>query len=329
MKAKKSIITSKRIQYLFSEVARLITSSLNVSDITNAIMDQIQLFFKPRNWSLLRLDPTTQELYFVLAKGIDQSVLQVRLKLGEGVAGYVAKTRKPMLVMDAKNHPRFSKKIDKLSGFKTQSLIAVPIVFREQVLGVIELVNTLKGRSFTKRDLMILKIIADFSAIALTNAMAYERMSWLTVHDPLTGLYNRRHFNKLVQKEKHLIAKLHAIVACIDVDNFKEINDRYGHPIGDEVLCKTAQLLQSCCRENDFAFRIGGDEFLIVIMNLQENETPSVSKRLKNQLQLDSRNITPGSRFSFGIAAGLQRDLQQLIKKADRNMYKNKLANKK
>src|SRR5579862_1762105 len=157
MKSGKTAITSARIQGLFTEIGKLITSSLELPKTIDAIMKQVNLFFQPRNWSLLRVDPETQELFFVVAKGIDIKKLEnIRLNIGEGVAGYVAQTGKPMLVKNAEKSPYFSKKVDKLTGFTTKSIIAVPIIFRQKVLGIIELVNALDDRNFTNRELDIL-----------------------------------------------------------------------------------------------------------------------------------------------------------------------------
>lgn len=330
-KTKTQKFTSENIQGFFTEIAKLITSSLEIKKITATIMEQVELFFEPSNWSLLRVDPDTHELFFVIAKGIDiELVKNIRLKEGEGIAGQVVKTGKSIFVEDAQKDTHFSQKIDKASGFKTKSLIAVPIIFQEQVLGVIELINTFEDTSFTERDLRILETIADFAAIALTNAIAYERLSWIAKHDPLTSLYNRNRLKQLLN-EYNLTAELdrqsddvRAIIVGVDIDKFKEVNDYYGHLVGDDILVNTARLLQECCRETDFAFRVGGDEFLLVLLNIPLDEVATRMDHLNKQLLSDSRKIVPASGFSFGISMGMESDLPNLIKEADSQMYINK-----
>lgn len=335
----KDIFTPDRIQTLFTEIAKLITSSLEVPKIIDAIMRQVEAFFQPHNWSLLRIDPHTNELFFVIAKGIDESVLKnFRLKIGEGIAGKVALTGKSMFIQDAQQDPNFSQKVDSLSGFKTRSLIAVPIKFQKKVLGVIELINAFEDRAFTERELTTLETIADFSAIALTNALAYERINWDSKHDALTGLLNRLALEQLMSEwgdvkpyyelERKLDTASCIVVALIDIDKFKEVNDQYGHQTGDEVLVKAADILKNCCHEHDCAFRIGGDEFLLILSNLQEKDIPMAEKSISDQLQQHSRNLDPALGFSFGIASGLKMDLTELIKKADQNMYASKAKRK-
>jgi GGDEF domain-containing protein len=272
----------KEVNFLYTEIAKLITSSLEVTEVIDAIMNEVNLYFHPENWSLLRLDQSTKTLFFAVSDGINKDLLKnIHLNLGEGIAGQVAKSGKPRIVPDAASDSHFSPVIDNLTGFKTKSIIAVPIKFQDQVLGVIELINRLESRPFSDDDLEILEVIADFAAIALTNAMRYEYMSSLAVSDPLTGLYNRTRLDKLIQSADETglspeelawtAGDSRIIVACVDVDNLKAINESYGHRAGDEVLIKTARRIQLCCKDTDFAFRIGGDEFLIVIMNVDKN----------------------------------------------------------
>jgi diguanylate cyclase (GGDEF)-like protein len=324
------------LQKLYTEIAKLITSSLEVSEIIDAIMLEVKNFFQPQNWSLLRLDITSNKLFFIVADGIDQEVVRhIHLDVGEGIAGYVAETAKSKIVHNVDNDSSFSPLIDKLTGFKTVSVIAVPIVFQNQVLGVIELINTVDARSFTDDDLIILETIADFSAIALTNAMRYEYMSSLAISDPLTGLYNRARLNKLLSTSSHPGTRMgkegadsRIIVVCVDVNNMKYVNDNFGHRAGDEVLVKTANHIQACCLHKDLAFRTGGDEFLLLIINYDKHSEEAKLSHLRKQLEDCSKPAMRNQGFSFGMVAGCVRDLEQLLADADADMYKNKQMNK-
>lgn len=325
-----SQISAQRIQYLFANIAKSITSSIVGSQTINAIMQQVELFFHPDNWSLLLVDATKQELYFAIAKGMDAQLLKdIRLKIGEGIAGHVAKSGQSIYVPNVELDTHFSQKIDYLSGFKTQSIIAVPIIYQKEVLGVIELINTLSNEHFSKEEIDILEIIADFSAIALANANAYERILYFAISDPLTGLYNRKQLDKLLEISQkpvidNNIEEPRIIATWIDIDLFKQVNDQFGHATGDDVLAKTAKLLQSCCRENDFAFRVGGDEFLIVTMDLSKSTLHDVKNHLQQKLQTLSSQISPAHGFSFGMATGKISELRQLIIEADNLMYQDK-----
>ncbi len=331
--------SADELQNLYTKIAKLITSTLEINEVTEAIMEQVHLYFQPLNWSLLRIDPITQELFFAVAKGIDANeIKQVRLKIGEGIAGHVAQTGKSQYVKNAATDPFFSPIVDKLSGFKTHSVIAVPIIFREQVLGVIEIINTPDSYEFTDNELKTLQTIADFSAIALTNAMRYDRALSLATSDTLTGLYNRTRLDKLIKmceqapviSEYRRIADVPCIIVIgIDVDNLKDVNDKDGHHVGDQLLIKTAQLLQSYCRGEDLAFRVGGDEFLLIIQNITEKDMPDVIARFQEKIKSDSKDISSQFSFSFGIVGGMKHRLLELIVAADTEMYKSKALKKK
>lgn len=171
------ISTTKKLHELYAQIAKSITISLQAENIATSIMIQIEHYFKPDNWSLFQVDSLSNELYFVVAKGLDMALLKpIRIKQGEGIVGLVAQSREPMLIVDVRNSIYFSPKMDELTGFITQSVLAVPIVYQTQVLGVIELINVQDGRVFSEKELDILQTIADFAAIALNNANIYKRI---------------------------------------------------------------------------------------------------------------------------------------------------------
>lgn len=326
----KQAISPQLILTLYAEIAKLITSSLDISTIINTVMRQIEIFFQPTNWSFLRLDPDTNELYFVVVEGIDANLVNsLRLKLGEGLAGYVAKTGKSMIVLDVEENIHFSNMVDQVTGFKTKSLIVVPVIFQNNILGVIELVNLPQANTFTENDLKILETIADFSAIAINNAINHEKITFLATHDPLTKLYNRAFYDKLLKYEtvpNKISAEqdTYLMVILFDIDKFKEINDHFGHADGDKVLIRLAELLRECCRKSDYAFRFGGDEFLLVITNLEKNEIPTFEKTMRMKLSSLLKINAPDFSFSYGIATGKSVELESVIIEADKKMYQLK-----
>lgn len=121
--------------------------------------------------SLLLVDPVTQELVFKVPVGpASAQIKEVRLKPGQGIAGWVVKERRPVLVNDVACDPRFDREIDAVTGFQTQSILAVPLQDRERVLGVIEVLNTTKAKQFEQTDLDLLSAFAAQASVALRNA---------------------------------------------------------------------------------------------------------------------------------------------------------------
>src|ERR1043165_5194028 len=127
---------------IFNDVAKALTSSLNLDSILQTIMDKMAEYFRPDTWSLLMVDEAKDELYFAIAVGDAAEMLQsVRLKVGEGIAGWVAKHGEPLLVPDVYTDPRFTKRVDEMTKWKTRSIICVPLKARQRTLGVIQLIN--------------------------------------------------------------------------------------------------------------------------------------------------------------------------------------------
>src|ERR1039458_6179572 len=187
---------------LFHEVGKALFSTLDLQKILQTIMEKISDLLQPDTWSLLMLDEDTHELYFEIAIGSGAEKLRdVRLKLGEGVAGWVAQHGEPLLVENARSDPRFTSKLEEVSQAETRSIVCVPIKAHDHVLGVIELVNALAKPSFGAEDIPILKSLADYAAIALENARYVQRIHELTITDDCTAIHKARHLNFVLDTE--------------------------------------------------------------------------------------------------------------------------------
>lgn len=325
-----------RLKRMYANIGKLITSSLELNDILDGIMEEVRGFFKADNWSLLRLDPATNELFFVIAEGIDKSAVEhIRLGLGEGIAGIVAKSGKSVFVPDTSEDSRFTDKIDRVSGFKTKSIIAVPMAFQNTVYGVIEIVNRSRGNPFSDDEHLILQTIADFAAIAFANRSVYEKAIRFANSDPLTGLYNRVKLDEILTVSKLSVRRArrtsdhtkYYIAVVVDIDNFKDVNDAHGHRMGDAVLKHVGNLLVSCIRNEDFSFRLGGDEFLVLIPCFTDIEVERTAKRIEKKMKAVCRfriNEKIEGSFSYGISSGPKKQLRDIIHRADMLMYEKK-----
>jgi GAF domain-containing protein len=147
------------------------------------------------------VDDAQKELYFAIAVGDAADALKnVRLKVGEGIAGWVAKHGEQLVVPDVEADPRFAKRIDQSTKWETRSIICVPLRSKLRVLGVIQLVNV-DMRQFGEQELFFLQTLCDYAAIAIENARWVERIQELTITDDCTGLYNARHLYKTLETE--------------------------------------------------------------------------------------------------------------------------------
>src|SRR5262249_26192620 len=149
---------------VFHEIGKALTSTLNVNQVLQVIMDKISDLFRPDTWSLLMVDEHSGELYFEIATGMAAEALKkVRLQPGEGIAGWVATRGEPLILPDAYQDPRFAPRMDEMTNMQTQSIVCVPVESQGAVLGVIELINCVEQFHLNDEDLFRLQALADYA----------------------------------------------------------------------------------------------------------------------------------------------------------------------
>lgn len=328
----------KRLQIAtFNEIGKALTSSLDLREVLNIVMDKISELLHPKNWSLLLLNEESRELRFEIVVGPgSEKIKDLRLKLGEGVAGWVARERRPLLVADASKDPRFWKKADEVSSFTTQSIVCVPLVTRGKCLGVIELINEVEQKRFVEDDLLVLTTLADYTAIAIENAIFFNRVQELTITDDLTKLYNSRFLHSRLEYEVERAKRFKNPLSMIflDLDFFKEVNDSFGHLCGSQLLKEVAQLIIGMTRNVDMVCRYGGDEFIIMMPETQKENAVVVAEKIRVTIReatfLRDDGINVRLTGSFGVACFPEdaRDKDGLIQMADNAMYRVKTTTK-
>jgi diguanylate cyclase (GGDEF)-like protein len=318
---------------VFHELGKALTSSLQLDQVLGTIMEKIEEFLRPDTWSLLLVDQAKQELYFELAVGKGAQALEdIRIKLGQGLAGWVAQTGQAVIVPDVSQDTRFFSKVDERTKMETRSIVAVPVRFRERCLGVIELVNCVGPQGFHERDLALLEALADFAAIALENARHVQRIHELTITDDCTSLYNARHMNFILETEVYRSQRYgyEFSLVFIDLDYFKKVNDTYGHLIGSKLLAEIGQMVKSHLRLIDFAFRYGGDEFVVLLPQTSKESACVVARRLHRLIRetvwLQSEGLNVHITSSVGVASypSDSRTKVDLLHLADEAMYQVK-----
>jgi signal transduction histidine kinase len=161
-----------------AEVSGLINSSLDIQDVLRNAMTSIQRFMDAEASSIFEIDSGTGELFFRVALGsAADKARDVRLKPGEGIAGWVARTGLPLIIPDVRTDRRFTQSVDDQTGFRTRSILCVPLIYKERLNGVLEVLNKRGGKGFDEEDLELLKILANQVATALENARLYSRLN--------------------------------------------------------------------------------------------------------------------------------------------------------
>jgi diguanylate cyclase (GGDEF)-like protein len=314
---------------IFHGVAKALTSSLDLDSILQTIMEKMAEYFRPDTWSLLMVDEEKDELYFAIAIGAAaESLKNVRLKVGEGIAGWVAKHGERLIVPDVMADPRFAKRIDEMTEWETHSIICVPLRSKHRVLGVIQLVNV-DMQGFGEQEMFFLQALCDYAAIAIENAKSVEKIQELTITDDVTGLYNARHLYKVLEAEVYRSSRFNYefTVLFIDLDHFKQVNDTHGHLVGSRLLAEIGYLIKAQLRLIDYAFRYGGDEFVILLPQTSKDQALVVARRLRDLLRTGlfckEEGLNLNVRASIGVATYPHdaKTPHDVIRQADEMMY--------
>jgi diguanylate cyclase (GGDEF)-like protein len=323
--------TARRLAIL-TDVVKTANSILEPRKVIELVVEKIRELIPSEAWSLMMVDEEKQELVFEAAVGAKaRDVSAVRLKIGEGVAGWVAQCGKPAIVNDAPRDPRFSPRVDTRTQFETRSILCAPLVSRGRTIGVLEIINKVGG-PFTRADLQLVLTLVEPCAIAIENAILFQRTEQLTITDDLTRLFNSRYLNLYLGREIKR-CKRHGIplsVIFLDLDGFKGINDQYGHLAGSGTLTEVGRILAEGVRESDILARYGGDEFVVVLPETPASGALVIAERLRRAIEehrfLEPQGIAARISASFGISTYPDHALspEGLIQKADQAMYRVK-----
>jgi len=318
---------------VFHDVARTLTTSLELDEILRAIMEKMANFFGPERWSLLMVDVAQKDLYYAIAVGEDAASLKAfRVPLGHGVAGWVAATGNPLVIPSVSLDPKWSAFARQNPDLKIESIACLPIRSGGETLGVIQLLNS-KLDLMSEYSISFLRILCDYAAIAIGNARSVKLIHELTVTDDCTGLFNSRRLytrlEELVAESGEGEARPFSLV-FMDLDHFKQVNDRYGHLVGSRLLAEVGGLIRRTVGSENEAFRYGGDEFCVLLPGCGKDQAIEVTRALlyglRRQSFLTAEGLDLRVTGSFGLATYPEdgTTVHGILRSADTMMYEVK-----
>ncbi|MEM8882774.1 MAG: sensor domain-containing diguanylate cyclase [Planctomycetota bacterium] len=323
-----------RLKALYADTQRLNRFTNDLETLADQIVEVVRARLGASRVSLFLKTKEEGRLRVAEAIGVDRDVKRnAVLELGRGIAGKLAERREVVHVVEAGRDGPASGR-----AYKETAYLIVPLVRGHEVVGVICATDRYEGGAFTEADVLYVEALADTAAQVLHNALQFRAAEELTLVDELTGLWNRRYFERNLQMEVQRAKRYgHDLtVAMLDIDHFKQFNDTEGHQAGDRALQTVARVLRESFRRTDSVCRWGGEEFAVIMPETSREEGNGVQfvDRARKQvadLRVEFRDKQGRPRtltISGGVATfPLQaKNWEELVKKADVALYQAKEA---
>ena len=273
---------------MLAEIGKDLLTVKTIDETLQKIMERIRAVFAPAHWSILLKDPRKKELSFTLAMGRCASRLQgLKIPAGEGIGGWVVENGEPLIVEDVSRNECICSRLSRYEGIRKQSVMAAPLKTGEEIFGVVELIDKSDGKPFDSFDLKVLTLIADYGAMAIEKAYYFSALNKIADTDALTGAYNRRAFERMLEREVRMCRRYRQSFSLlmIHIVDFKEINDTHGISAGEAALKKLGEILERNVRKADMVFRYGADEFAILMPRTVMAQASRARHRIESCIQ--------------------------------------------
>ncbi|MCK5260372.1 MAG: diguanylate cyclase [Candidatus Omnitrophica bacterium] len=330
------LMTEKKKLEQLLEFDEAVSPIKDFDELAECVVERTAKILEVMKCSLMVLGDETGTLSIAVARGLsDEVVKEAKVKLGEMIAGVVAKDGQPLLVRNIEYDRKFQRA--NRPTYLGRSFMIAPITLGEKVVGVINVSDKIlkKGmnsnvppnyeQAFGDVDLKILCSISREVSTAFENIQLYEQLNSLAVTDPLTHIYNYRQFSKSLDYEiKRCQRKnIPLCVIMIDIDDFKSYNDAFGHPEGNSLLKNLGRIFRDQLREVDIVCRYAGDEFAVILPDTDIEGAERAAQKVQNAVGRFSfrKKVT----LSIGAAGYVDGITQyRLIQNADKALYQAK-----
>jgi diguanylate cyclase (GGDEF)-like protein len=289
-----------------ADIFHLVLSEQDLDRLLERIADALQDLVPYDALTIYEADPTERELVAVLTRDpYGDAILGARgPRFGEGITGWAVENRRPVLANEAHLDPRVV--IVPGTPRDPEALITVPLIARDAIKGALNIYRDGPGRRFSHDDLELATRFGDAAALALDNAQSRMALERLAQTDSLTGLYNHRFFHERLRAELVRASRAGDTVSVLmlDIDDFKRINDIYGHAIGDQILVTLSDMLRATVRASDVVCRLGGEELAVIMPSCDLAAARGFAARLAGELRATDVSGVGSITASMGIAVG-------------------------
>jgi len=322
------------------ELTHLVSSTLNPREVLYLTVKKLSEIINVKRCSMISVSLEDQRYAYVVATFEDPKITDVKLDLKKYPEIRKALSlKRPVIIKDALKDPLMKEVRDIIAPLGIRSIMVIPVIFRDEVIGTLLLRTSRAGHTFTEREIRLCIAIANASANALYNAYLHTKLNKektklerLAIVDYLTGIYNIRYFYNRLEEEFSRAERYKLPLSCLmfDIDHFKKINDTYGHRTGDIVLREFAQLMKRHTRRSDVFARYGGEEFIILLPQTSMQGAITEAERLRDVLKKHQFSILKEENritVSVGIACSPDEKIQtpdDLINLADNTLFEAK-----
>lgn len=324
---------TKQLETLFN-IGTTVSQSLNLEELLDNVLDKLTETLNVEASGIFLLDEKTKNLILRAHRGLSPKLVRElkQIKPDDEFIGEVAKSGKTLIHKDMSLNHRLAE--SRARAEKFQSFVAVPIMSKERILGVIG-VGSHANREFPDWEVRMLSTIANQIGMAIENARLYEHALELAFTDGLTGLYNRRYLMEQIEREfsRAERKKTPLSLIMVDLDDLKTVNDNFGHHRGDLFLSEVGKIIKVNTRASDVAARWGGDEFMLLAPETDSPRSSKIAERIRTQVEHYRMNIN-GTKVGITVSAGVvsypahATCVSELIKNADEAMYNAKRGGK-
>lgn len=323
-----------RVRVAVHRFARKLAARAGLPAVSKLALDCMTKIVRAQIGSLAVPDPEGRWLTIAATYGYSRALVEhVQIQPGVGIIGGVFRSGAPLRVRDVSALPDVKRPRPR---YRTNSLMAVPIKAAGQVLGVVTVSDREDAQPFSPEDLSALRAHAAPLALALERERMRtqaENMAHAAAVDPVSGLFNRRYFQVRIEEELQRAQRHNMPLALmmIDLDDFKAINDRYGHLAGDTVIRETADIIRRSVRVFDVCTRYGGEEFAVVMPGTGPDSAKAVAERIRRRIEEHraGEKLELQVTASAGIAVSSPDvGVRELIAQADEALYLAKRAGK-
>ncbi len=314
----------------FHEIEMSILTILNFQDFIEKLLYEISSKFSiPYTWiSIIEESSISKYLHDIQTSNTLKTATAF---LSKKEFSEITRNRlKPLL--SNKDINRFRSLIPEASEYDISSIAIAPITLDGEIVGSFNQADKDINRFEPGIDASLLEQLAVKVSLCLSNVTAHEKLKFLAFHDPLTGLLNRGVMERVLEREFQRSKRYHIdlTILFLDLDDFKSINDTFGHDKGDLALCHTADCLNSLKRESDVVARFAGDEFVVILPSTSKRQAEAYITRVKNKLTnhpLTDENAAISVKLSHGLASVFEKGMDSsaiLLKAADKRLYQAK-----